>query len=251
MPNIIAIHSFRGGTGKSNTSANVAAVLAAEGRRVAVIDGDLQSPGIHTLFKLQQAALDKTLNSYLWGACSIREAAHDVTASLGPGTAGRLFVVPSSIKPNDIARIIHEGYDVERLIDGMHTLIAELALDALLIDTHPGLNEETLVSIAVADVLAVVMRPDQQDYEGTSVTLSVARQLKVPHMTLVVNKLPQVFDEAAVKAHVEHTYNCGVAAVLPHSDELMILSSAELFALRYPEHAVTGLYRRIAAQLVA
>jgi MinD-like ATPase involved in chromosome partitioning or flagellar assembly len=43
---IISIHSFRGGTGKSNTTANIAAVLAARGFRTAVIDADIQSPGI-------------------------------------------------------------------------------------------------------------------------------------------------------------------------------------------------------------
>src|SRR5262245_53203 len=52
MAKIIAIHSFRGGTGKSNTTANIAALLAADGRRVGVIDTDIQSPGIHVLFGL-------------------------------------------------------------------------------------------------------------------------------------------------------------------------------------------------------
>ncbi|MFL5804583.1 MAG: ParA family protein, partial [Roseiflexaceae bacterium] len=46
MSQIISIHSFRGGTGKSNTTANVTALLAASGLRVGVIDTDLQSPGI-------------------------------------------------------------------------------------------------------------------------------------------------------------------------------------------------------------
>lgn len=41
---IVSVHSYRGGTGKSNTTANLAALLAAEGRRVGVIDTDLQSP---------------------------------------------------------------------------------------------------------------------------------------------------------------------------------------------------------------
>ena len=50
MPKIISIHSFRGGTGKSNTTANLAALLAADQKRVGVIDTDIQSPGIHVLF---------------------------------------------------------------------------------------------------------------------------------------------------------------------------------------------------------
>ena len=251
MSRIIAIHSFRGGTGKSNTTANVAALLAAEGRRVGVVDTDIQSPGIHILFGVDQATLDHYLNDYLWGNCTIEQAAHDVTPGLNANLEGRVFLIPSSIKPADIARVMHEGYDVGLLNEGFRDLIKGLALDALLIDTHPGLNEETLLSIAMSTALAIVMRPDQQDYEGTSVTVTVARKLKVPRMVLVVNNTPPVFDFAEVKDHVEKTYDCEVAAVLPHSEELMVLSSAGIFALRYPDHPVTGLYRQVATRLMA
>ncbi|TXH31361.1 MAG: MinD/ParA family protein, partial [Actinobacteria bacterium] len=64
MTTVVSVHSFRGGTGKSNTTANVAANLAANGARVAVIDTDVQSPGIHTLFGFDQS-VDHTLDDYL------------------------------------------------------------------------------------------------------------------------------------------------------------------------------------------
>ena len=251
MSKIISIHSFRGGTGKSNTTANVAMLLAAEGRRVAVVDTDIQSPGIHVLFGLDQATLNRTLNDYLWGKCRIEEAAHDVTPSLGVDIEGRTFLVPSSIQPADIAQVMREGYDVGLLNEGFRHLIEELELDALLLDTHPGLNEETLLSIAMSNVLAIIMRPDSQDYEGTSVTVAVARKLRVPRMVLVVNKTPAIFDAAEVEARVEKTYDCEVAAVLPHSDELMVLSSEGIFALRHPDHPLTGLYRQIASRIMS
>ncbi len=44
MAQIISFHSFRGGTGKSHTTANVATLLALAGRRVGVVDTDIQSP---------------------------------------------------------------------------------------------------------------------------------------------------------------------------------------------------------------
>jgi septum site-determining protein MinD len=251
MSKVIAIHSFRGGTGKSNTTANVAVLLAAEGRRVAVVDTDIQSPGIHVLFGLDQATLNRTLNDYLWGRCRIEEAAHDVTPSLGVDFEGRTFLVPSSIQPADIAQVMREGYDVGLLNEGFRHLIEELELDALLLDTHPGLNEETLLSIAMSNALAIIMRPDSQDYEGTSVTVTVARKLGVPRMVLVVNKTPEIFDAAEVEARVEKTYDCEVAAVLPHSDELMVLSSEGIFALRHPDHPVTGLFRQIASRIMS
>ena len=40
MATIISVHSFRGGTGKSNTTANLAVVYARRGMRVGVIDTD-------------------------------------------------------------------------------------------------------------------------------------------------------------------------------------------------------------------
>jgi MinD-like ATPase involved in chromosome partitioning or flagellar assembly len=247
---MIAVHSFRGGTGKSNTSANIATILAQNGRRVGVVDADIQSPGVHVIFGLDGADVAHSLNDYLWGRCGIAEVAQDVTASLGVDVPGKVFLVPSSIDPNQIARVIRDGYDVGLLNDGFHALMDELALDALIIDTHPGLNEETLLSIAMADVLAIVLRPDQQDYEGTSVTVRVARKLRVPRMLLVVNKTPAAFDPEDVRREVETAYECDVAAVLPHSDDMMALSSREVFALRYPDHPVTALYRSVAGSLL-
>ena len=67
MAPILSIHSFRGGTGKSNLAANVATLLAAEGRRIGVVDADIQSPGIHVLFGMSQDAMRRSLNDYLWG----------------------------------------------------------------------------------------------------------------------------------------------------------------------------------------
>ena len=251
MAKIISVHSFRGGTGKSNITANIATLLAAEGRRVGVIDTDIQSPGIHVLFGLAGEEIGHALNDYLWGRCAIEQTAHDVTPKLGPEIKGQVFLIPSSIQPGEITRVLREGYDAQVLTRGLRSLIEALDLDVLAIDTHPGLNEETLLSIVLSHVLVVILRPDQQDYEGTGVTVRVARHLQVPHMMLIVNKVPPGFDAAAVRARVEQAYNCPVAAVLPHADEMMALASNGIFALHYPDHPVTAALKQAAASVVA
>lgn len=259
MARIISVHSFRGGTGKSNTTANLAAIFAAKGLRVGVIDTDINSPGIHVLFGLHEDDIKHSLNDYLWGKCEIDKAAHDVTGLLnsdlqgGAGAIppnGKVYLIPSSIKVGEIARILREGYDVGLLNDGFQNLVRELKLDILLIDTHPGLNEETLLSVAISDALAIIMRPDQQDYQGTGVTVEVARKLDVPRMVLIVNKTPPSLDFDEVSARVAQTYNCPVGAVLPHSDEMMILASSGVFALRFPDHPITQQLRRVADTLL-
>lgn len=251
MAKIISIHSFRGGTGKSNTTANVAAVLAMQGMRVGVIDTDIQSPGIHVLFGFDEDKMKFSLNDYLWGKCKVEEAAYDVTANLGTNVKGQVYLIPSSIRAGEIAKVLREGYEVGLLNDGFRDLVKTLKLDVLMIDTHPGLNEETLLSIAISDALAIVLRPDQQDYQGTAVTVEVARKLNVPKMILIVNKVPSKLDSAQVKAQVEKAYNAHVAAVMQHSDDLMALASAGIFVTRYPDHPVTAAFKQIAAELTA
>jgi septum site-determining protein MinD len=251
MARIISVHSWRGGTGKSNLTANLAALIAASGQRVAVVDTDIQSPGIHILFGLQGAAIRHSLNDFLWGRASIEEAALDLSATLEDPGAGKLFLVPSSINSGEIARILREGCDARTLTGGLRKLARALNLDVLLIDTHPGLNEETLLSIALSHALVIVLRPDQQDYEGTGVTLEVAGALSVPSMHLVVNKVPAIFEAADVRERVAQAYGRPVAAVIPHADELMALASAGIFALRYPEHPIAATMRALAADLMA
>jgi MinD-like ATPase involved in chromosome partitioning or flagellar assembly len=249
MSKIISIHSFRGGTGKSNTTANIAALLAADGARVCVVDTDINSPGIHVLFNLDETEMVHSLNDYLWGKCSIEEAAHDVTGHIGGEIKGQVFLIPSSIKAGEIARILREGYDVGLLNDGFRDVVEKLKLDYLLIDTHPGLNEETLLSIAISNALVIILRPDSQDYQGTAVTVDVAKKLDVPKLLMLVNKVPNTLDPEDVRARVEQTYGAKVAAVLPHSDEMMSLASSGIFSIRFPDNPVTKGLRSLVDQL--
>src|ERR1700722_5976752 len=48
---IVTFYSFKGGTGRTMALANVAWILAANGKRVLVADWDLESPGLHRFFQ--------------------------------------------------------------------------------------------------------------------------------------------------------------------------------------------------------
>jgi MinD-like ATPase involved in chromosome partitioning or flagellar assembly len=239
MTQVISIHSFRGGTGKSNTTANVAARLAASGARVAVIDTDIQSPGVHVIFGYDDTP-EPTLNDYLWGKVAITEAAHNITDRLSPDigvtSGGELWLVPSSIKPSDIARVLREGYDVGTLNDGFRNLANDLSLDYLLIDTHPGLNEETLLSFTISDTVLLLLRPDRQDFQGTAVTVDVARRLDVPNLFLVLNKIPSGIDLDDLRAQMNTAYNAETVGMLPLAEEVVQNASGGLFSLTSPDH---------------
>jgi MinD-like ATPase involved in chromosome partitioning or flagellar assembly len=245
MAKIVSVHSFRGGTGKSNTTANLASLVAATGRRVGIVDTDIQSPGIHVLFGLNEDKVNRALNDYLWGRCGIGETAYDVTPS-GIGGDGRVYLIPSSLNAGEIARVLREGYNVNRLSDGFQEVIRHHRLDYLFIDTHPGLNEETLLSMALSDALVLVLRPDKQDFQGTAVTVDVARRLKVQRLLMVVNKALPSMDPERLRREVETAYRAPVAAVLPMTEDMLRLASSGVFSLVHPDHPLTGLYKQLA-----
>ncbi len=242
MGKIVSIHSFRGGTGKSNVTANLAAQIALSGRRVGVVDTDIQSPGIHVLFGLDETNMGNTLNDFLHGKCSIGEVAFSVGANAGQHgqlADKRLWLFPSSIRGNEISQILRDGFDINQLNEGLQTLLSEFELDCLLLDTHPGLNEETLLSIAISDLLIVVLRPDHQDFQGTAVTVDIARSLDVPNMMLIVNKAVPGYDYDDLKGQIEGAYHAPLTAILPLNFELADNASRDLFSLSNPLHPWT------------
>jgi MinD-like ATPase involved in chromosome partitioning or flagellar assembly len=256
MANIVSIHSFRGGTGKSNLSANVATQLAVQGFRVGVVDTDIQSPGLHVLFGMTQATMQKSLNDYLWGRATINEAAYPIAQVIAndPERAflrGKdLWIIPSSIRTSEIARVLREGYDVNLLNDGFNDLISDLKLDFLIIDTHPGMNEETLLSVAISNMLIVLLRPDQQDFQGSAVTLDVARKLDVPNVRLVVNKVPTRFDVDTLSKDITALFNTPVIATLHLSEDVAAAGSDNVFSAVYPDHEWSRTIRDISDTIV-
>jgi septum site-determining protein MinD len=249
MARIVSIHSYRGGTGKSNLTANLATTVAGMGYRVGIVDTDIQSPGIHVIFGLDEGKVNRTLNDYLYGRCAIEDTAYNLPLQLPPG--GAVYLIPSSSRTVEITRVLREGYDVALLSDGFQALLDRLRLDYLFIDTHPGLNEETLLSIAISDVVVLILRPDRQDFQGTAVTVEVARKLNVPRLLLVINKALPTMDAAALREQVEATYNVPVAGLIPLSTEMLELGSSAVFCLQYPHHAYSQEVRKVAREVTA
>ena len=187
------------------------------------------------------------------GAGSRRQA-YDVTESaigrvIAADERPRIFLIPSSIKPGEIARILREGYDVGRLKDGFTDLLSALNLDFLMIDTHPGVNEETLLSIAISNLFLLILRPDSQDFQGTAVTLELARRLDVEEVMVLLNKIPAAMDRSLLREQVEAAYRAPVVGMLPLCSEMAEVASSGIFVNRHPDHPLTRELKRVAERL--
>lgn len=167
MARTVVVHSHRGGTGKSSVLANLALLIAAGGRRVGVVDTDIQSPTLDLLFRLGPGP---SLADYLLGRCEIEAAAQQAGA---PG----LYVVPARTGTAALREIMTSGYDVGLLPEGFDRLAGHFALDVLLLDTHAGLNNESVTAMASADVLMIMARADRIDLSGVEETIALAGRL--------------------------------------------------------------------------
>jgi septum site-determining protein MinD len=249
---VVSIHSFRGGTGKSNLTANFAYACARKGARVAVLDTDLQSPGVHIVFNVDPKRVVHTLSDFLFGKCEILETAYDLTKDLHLEAAkGAIYLLPSTMSVEAISRIIDEGYDVGKLNSQFKSVVDSLKLDLLFVDTHPGMNKETLLTAAISDVLILLIRPDNQDFQGTAVLVEVARRLGVPSVVMVANKVVRGLDPEDVKKRIQEAFQYEVIGVLPLTEEMATLGSKGIFCEKFPSHPLSKQMESIALRLLA
>lgn len=220
MVQMVAFHAMRGGTGKTSLAANLAVTYAQQGQRAALLDLDLPSPGLYTLFGLRASKLNNDIHRVLDGKCSLEDAFCDITARLTIPMSGSVFLLPglpSSASENQPDAIQKAG----KMFQDLQKWAREHAIDVLLLDLHPGLDEVTLFWLAAADLLLITMRLDQQDYEDTALLVEVGRKLALPRMGIVVNHLPAQISPGVVKAQMEKTYGVDVLAELVDTEDFL------------------------------
>ena len=244
MTKIIAFHSFRRGAGTSNLLASCAMLLAMEGKRVGVIDTDLQSPSDHIIFGLglPEYKLEKTINDYLWGNIDCHEAVYDVTPT---DVSGKIYLAPASPDMHHIMRALHESYEVDKLNKAFSEISKTFNLDFLMVDTTPGLNEQTLLSLASSDTLILMLKLDKQDYQGTAIMVSLAQKMEIPHVKMVVSQMPHAFNVEDVERELQEKYQLPVTAILPHTEEMLTLGGKGIFAKEYPTHPLTMIIKQM------
>ena len=161
------------------------------------------------------------------------------------------YLIPSSIKGSEISRVMKDGFDPNKLIDGMQELVEKLSFDYLFVDTHPGLNEETLLTTSLSDILILIVRLDNQDLEGTAVTVDIAKLLFIDHLYLLVNMALNKYDFRNIKEDIQKVFDVPVLEVLPFNEEIVELGSSDIFSLAFPNHPWSKAIEEAANKLLA
>ncbi|PTR14332.1 MULTISPECIES: ParA family protein [unclassified Nitrosospira] len=169
MTRILAITNQKGGVGKTTTSVNLAASLAAAKRRVLLVDLDPQ--GNATMGSgVDKRALPHTVYQVLLGSRSVAEVSVH-------STSGKYDLIPAN---RELAGAEIEMVDLPRretrLKEALHDV--EQNYDFILIDCPPALNLLTLNGLCAAYAVMIPMQCEYYALEGLSDLVNTIKKVR-------------------------------------------------------------------------
>ncbi|WP_082655813.1 plasmid partitioning protein RepA [Aureimonas sp. D3] len=183
---IIAVTNFKGGSGKTTTSAHLAQFLALQGYRTLAVDLDPQASFSALLG--YQPELDLTGNDTLYGAIRYDEERVPLASIIRPTYFDGLHLVPGNLElqefehatPRQLAEAQREGLASERLFfarvqDALREV--EDDYDVVVIDCPPQLGFLTLGALCAATSVLVTVHPQMLDVASMSQFLFMTSDL--------------------------------------------------------------------------
>lgn len=167
---IIAVANQKGGVGKTTTAVNVAACIAAVGKRVLLFDLDPQANATSGL------GLEKTEGA---SAYRVLLGEGSLLEKIKPTAYERLEIIPSEVDlcGADVELARSENH-LHRVATSLQPVVESGRFDLILVDCPPSLGILTLNAFAAADGLLVPLQCEYYALEGISMMNRVLTQLR-------------------------------------------------------------------------
>ena len=255
MGKIIAIHSYKGGTGKTLLSINLAVLYANRGKSIALLDLDFRAPSLQAIFNVHDS--EYWLNDYLNGVCEIRKTLVDVTQA--HAKRGRLLVGLANPSTEAIREMTAKDRKWEmkalgRLLSLKTSLLSDMSLDYVIFDTSPGLQYSSINAIVSADVVLVVAGTDISDIKGTHRMIDELYDLFEKKTGLIMNKvlnevLASKTERSDLAKQLMNSYNLPLVEMIPCFCDILRTGNSSVFVLEKPEHPFVRTLDKVATNI--
>lgn len=231
MTKIIAIASGKGGVGKTTVSINLASALANKGVDVVVVDADLINPNI-SLY-LGHDKVGANLHTVLKGE-------HDINESIYSHPSG-IKVIPASIALSDLH---YSDYM------NLGSALSGVEGDIIIMDTHPGINQDAQELFKIADELLIITSPDLTAVTDAMKTIRMAEALGTPVMGVLLNRVEGKRYEMKSE-DIESFLEKPVLGKIPEDKNIKksVLDNLPIYYL-YPKSSASLEFHRIAGNLI-
>jgi MinD-like ATPase involved in chromosome partitioning or flagellar assembly len=253
MSKIIAVHSYKGGTGKTLFSVNLAATFAKAGKKVCVFDLDFRAPSLFAILKTPNS--DFWLNDYLNNTCEINKTLINLSSRIpGDGKFYACLANPSTEAIRDMSSKDRkwEMRALGRLLALRETLIKDQKFDYLFFDTSPGLQYSSINAIVAADFVVVATTGDRSDVDGTKRMLIELYNLFEKKTGLVLNKVldPSITaKKAEMQAKIKTEYQVPMLGMVPCFCEILRAEGNLIFVQDKPDHPFTKILAEMSKKI--
>jgi MinD-like ATPase involved in chromosome partitioning or flagellar assembly len=253
MSKIIAVHSYKGGTGKTSISVNLAATFAKMGKKVCIFDLDFRAPSLFAILKTPNA--DFWLNDYLNNTCEIDKTLIDLSSRIpGNGKFYTCLANPSTEAIRDLSSKDRkwEMRALGRLLALRESMIKEQKFDYLVFDTSPGLQYSSINAIVAADFVVVATTGDRSDVDGTKRMLAELYNLFEKKTGLVLNKVLDssvTAKKTEMQNKIKNDYQVPMLGMVPCFCEILRAEGNLIFVQDKPDHPFTKIMAEMARKI--
>jgi len=253
MSKIIAVHSYKGGTGKTSISVNLAASFVKMGKKVCIFDLDFRAPSLFAILKTPNA--EYWFNDYLNNTCEISQALVDLSSRIpGDGKFYACLANPATEAIRDMSSKDRkwEMRALGRLLALKEALLRDQKFDYLVFDTSPGLQYSSINAIVAADFVVVATTGDRSDVDGTKRMLAELYNLFEKKTGVVFNKVldpSATAKRAEMQQKVKTDYHVPLLGMVPCFCEILRAEGNFIFVQDKPDHPFTKIMAETAIKI--
>ncbi|OBR97162.1 MULTISPECIES: AAA family ATPase [Clostridium] len=235
---VISFYSYKGGVGRTVALVQTANLLSAKGKKVALIDMDIEAPSFNDIFS-DDIQTENGLVNYLYNKLYNLEKIEvsSIVSKLSLNTKGDVYIVPAGNINKKYVKML-ESLKERRISENQYikNLINELqdkyGIEYALIDSRTGINNWGALSIGeIADEIILFAYPNKENVNGINLILDIIEDRK--KCTVVFSRIDvtdegkrkarQFFDEINIEQEfigIEYDSAVAVATKYPLEDRL-------------------------------